>query len=292
MKNKSTIDGSPSCIQIAPETNPKEIERFLNELNRTIEELDLKAFCELQDKYPFVCEAGPDPFFDEIKDKIELNIKKGNTCLKKSDGFCHNCLKNEPVKIYGSGSSKIGVYYYFDSFSPVEIHSCTFCFEYKDEEIEETMAENFTRMFSSENRDPAIVDTAIKFGTLMKEARLSESTTLFHRDISLEEISFDKSNEGEKEVFKALRHFEMYMKESGFNTEPKLIFYGINENSHENIHSYHGLPGLIVNFDGNFLIWIIPSADKKIYDMTTFVLTKEQLNDSNEIAITNYKFNP
>lgn len=288
MKKKSNIDGSSSCIQIASDTNPKQVDAFINEFNRTIEELDLKAFCELPEKFPFVGEAGEDPFFDEIKEKIERNLEEGKTCLEKSDGFCHNCLKNEPVKIYGSGSSKIGVYYYFDSFAPIEIHSCTFCVENKDEEIEETMAENFTRMFSSLERDPAIVETVIKLGTLMKDSRLFESISLFHREVSLEEISFDKSNEGEKEVLSALLNFEKYIKETNAELKPQLIFYGINEGSHEDIHSYHGLPGLVVNFDSNFLVWLVPSADKKIYDMTSFVLTKEQIENSNEISLTNY----
>ena len=40
MENKTNIDGSPSCIQIASDTNPKQVDAFINEFNRTIEELD------------------------------------------------------------------------------------------------------------------------------------------------------------------------------------------------------------------------------------------------------------
>ena len=288
MKSKSTIDGSPSFIQIAPGTNPKQIDGFLNEFNRTIEELDLRAFCELQDNYPFVSEAGSDPFFDEIKEKIETNLAEGNSCLAKSDGFCHNCLMNEPVKIFGSGSSKIGMYYHFDSDTPIEIHSCTFCFDYKDENVDESMADQFTRMFSSKDRDPAMIETAIQFGKLMKEFNLIDSLQLFKEEISFEELSSEQSHEGEEEVIAALLKVENELKNSSAELRPRLFFYGNNESKYEDIHSYHGMPGFVIQLNDIFSFWLVPSANKKIYDLKSFSFNQESIDDLDEITITDY----
>ena len=282
------IDGSPSCIQITPGTDPKEIDAFLNDLNRSIEELDVASFSELQKNYPFVKEAGPDPFFEEIKEKLKENVACGKSNLSKSDGFCHNCLMNEPVKIFGSGSSKVGIYYHFDSNTPIEIHSCTFCFAHKHENKEETEADYYTRMLSSKERDPKVVETVIRFGKLLKEYNLKESTILLRDKIEFEDVSADKTYKGKEAVYTALLNEEREFKSKSITINLNLVFYGNNDKEYDDIHQYHGLPGLLIKMDNIYVLWLVYSTDKDIFHLRSYRIKKEGLQEATAISKTNF----
>lgn len=290
MATKSTLDGSPSCIQIAPETDPKDIDKFLNELNQSIEELDVEKFSKLKEKYPFVSEVGDEPFFEEIEDKIKTNLVDGNTCLNKTDGFCHNCLLNEPVKIFGKGFSKVGLYYHFNSDSPIEVHSCTFCFNYKDIQEQETEDENYTRIFSSKDRDPRMIEVTMKFGELIKQRRLSEAHTLFNKDIALEEISSESIFEGNEDVQTALINFENEYLDSDIEIKPRLLFYGINEEQHSDFNLYHGMPGFVFRLTDFSVMWLVAATDKSIYNLRSMMFYEGEIEKLDVITFTNHYF--
>ena len=289
MKNESTIEGSPSCIQITKGTESHLIGNYLDELNRCVEQLDLIGFIKLKEKFPFAKEVGRDPFYLELEENIRDNIAHGKKSLTKTDGFCHNCLMNKPVKIFGEGYAKIGLYYHFESDSPVEIHYCSFCFDYKDENQQETEEEHHTRFFSSKERHPKMVELAINFGESLKNYSMEKSFEILRDDVVYKQEYSQEIFHGNNDVLAAIKTVEEDLSSKGYLLRPTIAFYGHNDTNHEDIHSYDGIPCVLLKLNDLFMLWVLISSDKTIYDISSYLFTREELEELGVVTETDYE---
>lgn len=248
MNNTSVVQASPRCIQFEIDTPSDQVQRFIHAMEDAVTQLNPTAFEALPLEFPMVKEVGVFPFFKDVLLDIKRIKEKGLLSLSRSQGYCHNCLPNTAVNMFGSGTEKISFYYHFEAGDPVEIHTCTFCFDHKMNQGENSI-DKITRIYSAKNRNPALVNRVLAFGNALKQNEFSEIEKYFDEDIDFISHTNQKELNGMHRVMLYIKRIANLHHTSGKKTTVELLFIGNNYEEHTDVHQYDGEPWLCVTVD-------------------------------------------
>jgi len=235
-------NGTTNPIQFDQNTLPEKIEQFINQLEHAVVNSDIDLLMKLQ-KEPYIHELGTQDFFEELAAKIRINKQDNCEALSSCDGFCHNCLPNAPVKMFGEGRNKISFYYHFEANQPVEIHGCAYCKKHKVSSKYHEI-DFFSTFYSAEERDPRLVENALIIAKALHTKKFEE---VFHilDEKAYFDTNFDYRFYGRSKIIEILENLADEINYP--NGKIKMAFISKDENYDiEDLHRYHGEPCIYV----------------------------------------------
>jgi len=239
----SFIDGSPMVLQFRSDSSNQRMDAFIKKLETSIINSDAEALRALQSSYDDVLVVGEQDFYDEIATELDKAKEKDLGSFKVSDGYCHGCLENKPVKMFSNGDERFGLYYHMEPGEPVEIHTCSYCFK------EKLTINNplLDRLMANESRDPWYLKTTKMLANFIREGNIDELYSLIDSDDFTYNLDGEESEDGYGFIF-----FSEKIKEVnslGSLGELKYLFLSYNEDTWmSDPESYNGVPGFYCDF--------------------------------------------